>query len=71
MLNKNFIPLLRSAAIAGNVLFVLWVTFNAVKEGFRGTIWEKLSYAGLMCLLALNSYLVIKARNQEQMTALK
>lgn len=65
MQNKNLIPLLRIAAIAGNILFALWVTYNGLKEGFSGTLWEKLSYAGLMCLLALNSYLIVYASKQK------
>ena len=66
MQNKTSTALMRSATIAGNILFVLWMTFNALKEGFSGTIYEKISYAGLICLLALNSYLVLGAGRQEQ-----
>ncbi len=57
--------LMRLAAIAGNILFALWVTFNALKEGFSGTIYEKLSYAALMCLLSLNSYLILRGSKQQ------
>jgi hypothetical protein len=42
------------------------MTFNALKEGFSGTIYEKISYAGLICLLALNSYLVLGGSKQGQ-----
>lgn len=66
MQNKTLTVLMRSAAIAGNILFVLWMTFNALKEGFDGTIYEKISYAGLICLLALNSYLVLSDSKQGQ-----
>ncbi len=66
MQNRTSTALMRSAAIAGNILFVLWMTFNALKEGFSGTIYEKISYAGLICLLALNSYLVLGGGRQEQ-----
>jgi hypothetical protein len=66
MQNKTSTALMRSAAIAGNILFVLWMTFNALKEGFSGTIYEKISYAGLICLLALNSYLVLGGGKQAQ-----
>ena len=64
MQNKNLTPFMRSAAMAGNILFILWMTFNALKEGFSGTIYEKLSYVGLVCLLILNSYLVLAASKQ-------
>ncbi|MBV8390609.1 MAG: hypothetical protein JO080_12470 [Mucilaginibacter sp.] len=59
MFNKQFIALLRFAAISGNILFVLWVTFNGLKEGFHGTIYEKLSYIGLVGLLSINSFLIL------------
>ena len=58
MLKKQFNNLLRTAAISGNILFILWVTFNGLKEGFSGTIYEKLSYIGLMGLLLINSFLI-------------
>ena len=60
MLNKQFITLLRLAAISGNILFVLWVTFNGLKEGFSGTIYQKLSYAGLVILLSINSFFILR-----------
>jgi len=66
MQNKNLIAIMRGAAIAGNILFVLWMTFNALKEGFSGTIYEKISYVGLICLLALNSYLVLGCSRHQQ-----
>ena len=59
MLSKQFIALLRVAAVSGNILFVLWVTFNGLKEGFSGTIYQKLSYIGLVGLLAINSFLIL------------
>jgi len=59
MRNIQFISLLRHAAIAGNILFILWVTYNGIKEGFNGTLPEKFSYVGLMALLAINSFFLI------------
>lgn len=49
---------LRYAAIAGNVLFILWITRNGINEGFRGTPPEIASYVGLFVLLTLNSVLL-------------
>jgi hypothetical protein len=66
MQNKNLIFLMRFAAISGNVLFILWVTYNGINEGFRGTLPEKISYIGLMSLLALNSYLIVTGSKQKQ-----
>lgn len=39
----SLIKLLFPAAVTGNILFVLWVSFNGLKEHFQGTIFEKLS----------------------------
>jgi hypothetical protein len=60
MLSKQFIALLRFAAISGNILFVLWVTFNGLKEHFSGTIYQKLSWLGLTLLLSINSFLILR-----------
>ena len=63
MLSKQFIALLRFAAISGNVLFVLWVTFNGWQEGFSGSIYQKLSWVGLITLLSINSFLILRKPN--------
>jgi hypothetical protein len=55
---------LRDAAIAGNVLFILWITRNGINEGFRGTGPEIASYFGLVVLLALNSVLLWRSRKR-------
>jgi hypothetical protein len=47
------------AAIADNVLFVLWILFNGINEGFKGTRVEKVSYITLMGLLSVNAFLLI------------
>ena len=69
MRNKHLISLLRYAAIVGNIAFILWVSANAIKERFSGTIWEKLSYAGLMGLLIINSYLLLKDKKEKAQNA--
>ena len=60
-----FHELLTYAAVAGNGLFILWMLYNGMDEGWRATPYQLLSYAGLTVLLILNSYLVLrKARPQ-------
>ena len=54
--------LLSIAAIAGNVLFVLWILFNGINEGFKGTRVEKVSFITLVGLLAVNAFLLIRKR---------
>jgi hypothetical protein len=58
MNTKQLILLLRYAAIGGNTLFILWVSFNAMDEGFKSTTIEKLSYFALVGLLITNIVLL-------------
>lgn len=53
------IALLSYAAIVGNILFILWVSYNAIGDGFRGTLPEKVSYVILMGLLTTNIFLIL------------
>jgi DMSO/TMAO reductase YedYZ heme-binding membrane subunit len=47
-------------AIVGNVTFALWMLYNGISEGFRGTRPEVVSYAGLTALLVLNTSLLAR-----------
>jgi hypothetical protein len=49
---------LRNIAVAGNIIFVLWILYNGINEGFQGTFLEIVSYIGLMILLLLNAFLI-------------
>lgn len=64
MKNNQLIALLKFAAIAGNILFMLWITYNGINEGFKGTLPEKISYIGLMVLLGLNSVLIFHNKQE-------
>jgi hypothetical protein len=57
------IELLTWAALSGNILFMLWISYNGIHEHFRGTVYEKLSYIGLMGLLMINNILVLRKRS--------
>jgi len=46
--------------VFGNLIFVLWILFNGIKENFEGTLIEKVSYAGLMGLLISSSILILR-----------
>ena len=59
---NSLFSLLTVASIFGNFLFFLWILFNGINEGFRGTVVEKLSYISLMGLLAVNAVLLIRSR---------
>jgi len=56
--NANY-SFFKYAAVAGNVGFVLWILYNGINEGFKGTIYEIISYAGLIILLSLNTALLL------------
>ena len=58
MKNSETYNLLRYIVIFGNILFILWILYNGINEGFRATIYQKISYFGLITLLVLNSILV-------------
>jgi len=60
MQNKQLISLLTYAAIAGNIIFLLWGLYNGINEGFKGTLTEKVSYAGISGLFIINSFLLLK-----------
>ncbi|HKI77961.1 MAG TPA: hypothetical protein VKA26_05440 [Ignavibacteriaceae bacterium] len=53
---------IKSIAIAGNILFVLWILFNGINEGFKGTVYAVISYLGLILLLSLNTILHFKIK---------
>lgn len=52
-------------AIAGNIIFVLWILYNGINESFQGTMIEKISYVTLMELLSVNAFLLIRNRRQQ------
>ena len=61
---KPILKLLRFAAVFGNIIFVLWITYNGIDEGFKGTPLQILSYIGLVLLLSLNTLLILLKRSQ-------
>ena len=60
----NTETILKNAAVAGNIIFILWGLYNAIDERFKGTLPEKFSYAGLTGLLVLNSFLLLLKRKK-------
>jgi len=57
---NKYKKLLSYFAIAGNIIYILWVLYNGINEGFSGinTI-AGIAMLGLMILLALNAYLLL------------
>ena len=60
--------LLKDAAISGNVLFILWTLFNSMDEEFNGRLLGKLSAIGLVGLLTINSFLLIKQAQKQKIS---
>jgi hypothetical protein len=56
---------IRYTAIAGNIVFALWVVYNGINEDFRGTRLEVVSYVGLVVLLLLNTVLLVRSRRKK------
>ena len=56
MQKKNIMASLRLAVIAGNVLYILWILYNAIDSGFIGRPLEIVVLTGLIFLLSFNIY---------------
>ncbi len=61
-MQKQLIVLLKVAAIIGNVIFIFWILYNGINEGFQGTVPEKISYTVLILLLAVNTFLLSSSK---------
>jgi hypothetical protein len=57
---STLVNLLSWSAITDNILFMLWISYNGINEHFKGTIYQKMSYVGLMGLLAINIFLILR-----------
>jgi hypothetical protein len=47
-------------AIAGNIIYILWITYNGLDEGFAGSPIQIASYIGIVLLLALDVILLAR-----------
>lgn len=54
---------LSNTAVAGGVLFVAWLLFNGMDEGWNASPVQLASYLVLIALLALNAVLLWRARS--------
>jgi hypothetical protein len=54
---------LRYVALAGNVIYILWIIYNGIDEGFRyiGSV-QAVSLVGLIILLILNLILLRESK---------
>jgi hypothetical protein len=56
---KEIKSMLSFFAVAGNILFILWILYNGINEGFAGTTMQKIIYFSMMSLLAINTFLIL------------
>ena len=63
MNNKQLNDLLRYAAIAGNILFILWISFNAMDEGIKGTLVQKVAGITMILLLGTNIFFLLRKQH--------
>jgi len=56
--------LLRYIAVAGNIIFFLWILYNGINDGFQGTRVEFVSCISLMILLLLNAFLIYSSQRK-------
>ncbi len=54
---------IRNIVLIGDVLYILWIVYNGIDEGFRniGSV-QAIALIGLIILLALNITLLSKSR---------
>ena len=62
--NSTFFDFLRYAAIAGNGLFILWILYNGIDEGFKANLIQIVSYLSLIFLLILNTFLLFRSQRK-------
>jgi hypothetical protein len=53
--------LIKLLAIVVNALFILWLLYNAIDSGFKGTLPQKVSSMILIVLLITNCYFLSRA----------
>ena len=48
--------------MAGNAVYIVWIVYNGIDEGFRGTIVQMVSFTGLITLLILDTVLICRKK---------
>jgi hypothetical protein len=63
--NPNIYNLLRYVAIFGNLIYILWILYNGINEGFKniGSV-QSVALIGLIFLLILNIFLLLDMKKR-------
>ena len=70
MRNQQLIFLLKSVAIAGNGVFILWILYNGFSEGFKGSLSEITPFFILAGIFIVNTILLLHASSKKEATAI-
>lgn len=68
-MNKNLTiyKVIKYLALVGNVLYILWILYNAVDSGFQERPVQAIALTGLIALLILNILIISRSnRNNNQ-----
>ena len=57
--NKNLLNYLKYIAIFGNIIYILWIIYNGIDEGFKAGSVQIVSFIGIILLLILNIFLLL------------
>lgn len=60
----DMVAFLKYIAIAGNILYILWILYNAIDEGFNARPLEKIVLSGLLMLLVTNTAVILSKIKQ-------
>jgi hypothetical protein len=71
MRNYQLIFFLKCVAIFANALFILWIFYNGINSGFKGTLQEKISYFTLVGLFIINTVLLFRGSRQKEIISTK
>ncbi len=59
------IKFLRYLVIIGNGVFVLWILYNGMEEGFKANPVQIVSYLSLIFLLILNTFFLFRSQSKK------
>ena len=57
---------IRKIVIIANLVFVLWILYNGINEGFKASLVEKFSYLALILLLVMNTFLLLRSKKNNE-----
>jgi len=63
---KKGLEIISLLAIAGNILFMFWFAYSRINENFRGSIYQLLSFIGLMGLLFVTIVIILNKRKTQR-----